>query len=61
MFHTGTEFLYSTYSWNLVSAVVEGASGGQRFTDIMKDIFFKLGLENTFLDENLPIINNRAR
>jgi hypothetical protein len=44
-----------------VSAVVEGASGGKKFGDIMKTLFYDLGLENTYLDENLPIIHNRAR
>jgi serine beta-lactamase-like protein LACTB len=56
----GTEFRYSTHAWTLLSAVIEGASG-RCFTDTMKDIFRDLGLEHTYLDEDAPIIPNRAR
>ena len=56
----GTKYLYSTYGWTLLSAVVEGASG-KKFPEIMKDFFKQLGLENTYLDENKPLIYNRAR
>jgi len=56
----GTEFLYSSHTWTLLSAVVEGASG-RKFTDIMKQIFRDLGLDNTYLDEEQPIIPHRSR
>ena len=56
----GTEFLYSSHTWTLLSAVVEGASG-RKFTDVMVQIFRDLGLDNTYLDEDKPIIPHRSR
>lgn len=56
----GTEFLYSSHAWTLLSAVVEGASG-RKFTDVMRGIFRDLGLQNTYLDEDQPIIPHRSR
>jgi len=56
----GSEYLYSTHNWTLVSAVVEGASG-KKFPQLMKELFKDLGLMNTYLDEAMPIIQNRAR
>jgi len=58
--YAGTEFLYSTLGWTLLSAVVEGASGC-KFTEVMKDLFRDLGLENTYFDEDRPIIPYRSR
>ena len=59
-FNVGTEFLYSSHAWTLLSAVVEGASG-RKFSEFMKDIFHDLGLENTYFDEDQPIIPYRSR
>jgi len=56
----GTEFLYSSHAWTLLSAVVEGSSG-RKFIDVMRDVFHSLGLENTYLDEDQPIIPHRSR
>jgi len=56
----GTEFLYSSHAWTLLSAVVEGASG-RKFIDVMRGVFRGLGLENTYLDEDQPIIPHRSR
>ena len=58
--NVGTEFLYSSHAWTLLSAVVEGASG-RKFTDVMRGVFRDLGLENTYLDEDQPIIPHRSR
>jgi len=58
--NVGTEYLYSTYAWTLLSAVVEAASG-RKFTEVMKDVFRDLGLENTYLDEDRPVIPHRSR
>lgn len=56
----GTEYLYSTPAWTLVSAVVEGASG-KAFPKVMQELFRELGLRNTFLDDPAAIVQNRAR
>ncbi|KAL7980313.1 hypothetical protein Chor_014642, partial [Crotalus horridus] len=59
-FKPGSQFLYSTHGFTLLSAVVEGASN-QKFTDYMLKIFSDLGMGSTGLDENEPLIYNRAR
>jgi len=56
----GSKFLYTTHGWTLVSAVVEAAAG-QPFTKLVKELFNDLGLKSSYLDENDPIIYNRAR
>ncbi|XP_058012083.1 serine beta-lactamase-like protein LACTB, mitochondrial [Ahaetulla prasina] len=59
-FKPGSQFLYSTHGFTLLSAVVERASD-QKFTDYMLKIFSDLGMGSTGLDENEPLIYNRAR
>ncbi|XP_067327313.1 serine beta-lactamase-like protein LACTB, mitochondrial [Anolis sagrei] len=59
-FKPGSQFLYSTHGFTLLSAVVERASG-QRFTDYMLQIFRDLDMSATGLDENEPLIYNRGR
>lgn len=56
----GTGYLYTTHGWTVVSGVVEGAAG-KPFTKVIAQLFHELGLENTYLDVNTPIIYNRAR
>lgn len=57
----GTETHYSSYGYNLVSAVVEGASG-RDFLSFMRDqIFRPLGMQDTTADENEKIIPYRGR
>lgn len=58
--HAGTTFLYSTHAFTLLSAVIEQAAG-QRFLDIMMNMFRELGMLNTVPDENDPIIYHRSR
>jgi CubicO group peptidase (beta-lactamase class C family) len=61
LFDPGTRYSYSSYGWNLLSAVVEGASG-QSFLDYMRaSVFDRLGLKNTAADENDRIIPHRTR
>ncbi|KAG8144824.1 hypothetical protein E2320_013239 [Naja naja] len=59
-FKPGSQFLYSTHGFTLLSAVVERASD-QKFTDYMLKIFSDLDMGSTGLDENEPLIYNRAR
>ena len=58
--HTGSKFLYTTYGWTLISAVVESA-GGKPFLKQMADIFRDLDMMHTVPDEHIPLIYNRAR
>jgi serine beta-lactamase-like protein LACTB len=57
----GTKFSYSSYSFNLVSAVIEGASG-ENFLRYMQDhVFTPLGMAHTAADQNKQIVEERAR
>jgi CubicO group peptidase (beta-lactamase class C family) len=60
LFEPGTRFAYSSYGWNLLSAVVEGASG-QPFLEFMqKRVFEPAGMADTSADDPGPIVPNRA-
>ena len=56
----GSKFHYTTHGFSLLSAVIESVTG-QTFEEYIKTIFKDLGLINTCLDENEPIIYNRSR
>ncbi len=57
----GTKFSYSSYGWNLISAVVEGASG-QAFLDFMREeVFEPLGMRHTVADHPDSLIFQRVR
>ncbi|CAH1273229.1 LACTB [Branchiostoma lanceolatum] len=60
MSRPGTEFLYSTHGWTLVSAVVEGAAKTD-FLKVMNKMFRDLGMFHTSADLNEPIIYHRSR
>jgi serine beta-lactamase-like protein LACTB len=60
LFEPGTQFSYSSYGWNLIAAVIEGASG-ERFLDVMqKRVFGPAGLVHTAPDDPGPIVAGRA-
>jgi serine beta-lactamase-like protein LACTB, mitochondrial len=57
----GTKYSYSTYGFNLLSAVIEAASG-EPFLDYMqRRVFDALGLAHTAADQNRPLIAERSR
>jgi CubicO group peptidase (beta-lactamase class C family) len=60
-FEPGTRFSYSSFAWNLISAVVEGASGQQFLAYMQEMVFDPLGMTNTVADYNDSIIPHRAR
>lgn len=61
LFEPGTSYSYSSYGWNLLSAVMEGASE-QQFLDFMRDeVFEPLGLRYTVPDLNGAIVPDRTR
>src|SRR5207237_1540157 len=47
LFPPGTRFSYSSYGWNLVSAVVEAASGDDFLHHMAAHVFRPLGLSHT--------------
>lgn len=56
-----TEYSYSSYGWNLVSAVVEGA-GGVPFLAFMDSAVFRpLGMRHTTADHTDSIVPHRTR
>lgn len=60
LFEPGTQFSYSTYGWNLISAVIEGASG-ERFLRVMQNrVFGPAGLTHTAADDAAAIVPGRA-
>ena len=60
LFEPGARFQYSSYGWNLVSAVVEGAAG-QAFLPFMRESVFRpLGLRHTVADHTDSLITYRT-
>ncbi len=61
LFEPGTQFEYSSYGWNLVSAVIEGA-GGEPFLEFMKRrVFGPMGMTRTIPEYPDSIVPWRAR
>ncbi|HZS08289.1 MAG TPA: serine hydrolase domain-containing protein [Blastocatellia bacterium] len=56
----GTAYSYSTYGYNLLSKVVESASGEQFGDYLQRHILDPLGLKQTYLDQRNRLIPNRA-
>lgn len=57
----GTRFSYSSYGFNLISAVVEGASGEQFLAYMSSHVFKPLHMTSTAPDKNDSLIPNRTR
>lgn len=57
----GEKYQYSSHGFNLLSAVMEKASGEQFLPFIQREVFDALGLKNTTADYVDSIIYNRAR
>lgn len=56
----GTKYNYSSYGFNLLGAVIEGASGQSYGDYIKKHIFGPLGMENSRMDDPEDLISNRV-
>ena len=61
LFEPGERFRYSSYGWNLLSAVVEGASGDEFLPYMDREVFEPLGMLSTVADHADSIIPNRTR
>jgi len=61
MFHPGTAYAYSSYGWNLVSAVIESASGEAFLEQMEARVFEPLGMRETEPDQNRLILLERVR
>jgi len=60
LFEPGTKYSYSSYGYNLLSAVIEGASGAEFLNYMKKNVFKPLGMEHTIADWNDDIILYRS-
>ena len=56
----GTEYSYSSYGWNLISAVLEGASGNPFLEDMKRRVFDKVGMKNTMAEIASDTIANKV-
>ena len=61
LFPPGTKFSYSSYGWNVISAVVEGAAGQDFLTYMSRNVLRPLGLTHTAPDRADSLIPNRTR
>jgi serine beta-lactamase-like protein LACTB len=57
----GTKYLYSSYGWNLLSAVVEGAAGEAFLPYVRRSVLAPLGLRHTVAEHQDSIVEHRAR
>jgi serine beta-lactamase-like protein LACTB, mitochondrial len=57
----GTKYLYSTYGYNLLGCVVEGASGQNYLEYVRQNIFAPAGMLTIRDDDPAAIIPNRAQ
>lgn len=61
LFEPGTSYRYSSYGWNLISAVIEGASGYDFLPYMNSVVFDHLGMNNTEADWADKDITNRTK
>ncbi len=60
MHEPGTKFSYSSYSWNLVSAVIEGASDTEFLEFMDTQVFSPLGMTQTMAEDARADIEDRV-
>lgn len=60
IFEPGTQYAYSTYGFNLLSAAIEGTSGENYLDFMQNEIFLPLNMTSTLADKNENIIPNRS-
>jgi CubicO group peptidase (beta-lactamase class C family) len=61
LFEPGTRYSYSSYGWNLLSAVIEGAGDEGFLEQMQRRVFEPLGLLDTTPDQNEMIVAGRVR
>jgi CubicO group peptidase (beta-lactamase class C family) len=60
LFEPGTRFQYSSYGWNLIAAVIEGAAGEPYLGFMRKTVFGPAGMNHTYPEFADSIIPWRA-
>jgi CubicO group peptidase (beta-lactamase class C family) len=61
LFEPGTRYSYSSYGWNLLSAVIEGATREGFLEQMQRRVFEPLGMLDTTPDQNEMIVADRVR
>jgi serine beta-lactamase-like protein LACTB len=61
LFEPGDRFSYSSYGWNLISAVVERASGQEFLSYMQQNVFDRIGMRHTVADHTDSIVPHRTR
>ena len=61
LFEPGTKYEYSSYGYNLIGVVVEGASGKDFLAYLDEHVLRPLGMARTTADRNAPVIEGRTR
>ncbi|MHB1327458.1 MAG: serine hydrolase domain-containing protein [Gemmatimonadales bacterium] len=60
LFVPGERYAYSSFGWNLISAVVEGASGAEFLGEMQRRVFDPFGMTETIADHYARIIPGRT-
>lgn len=60
LFQPGTDYAYSSYGWNLISAVIEGAAGEPFLAYMRREVFDPLRLRSIVAEHTDSIIAHRA-
>ncbi len=60
LFEPGAQFSYSSFGWNLLSVVVEGAAGEDFLTHMQTRVFQPLEMTDTVADRYAQIIEHRT-
>jgi serine beta-lactamase-like protein LACTB len=61
LFKPGSAFSYSSYGYNLLSAVMEQAAGEEFLSFMSNNVFNPIGMSSTTADRVHPIIAHRSR
>lgn len=61
LFEPGTRYSYSSYGWNLISAVIEGVSNAEFLAFMDAEVFKPLEMRHTIADHTDSIIPQRTR
>ncbi len=61
LFEPGEKYSYSSHGFNLLSAVVEGASGQDFLSYMQENVFDPLGMKDTSADHTDQVIPHRTR
>lgn len=60
LFEPGTQFVYSSYGYNLLSAVIEGASGESFLSYMQRNVIEPAGMSHTVAEQPDSIIPERG-